>query len=583
MSALSPCIELSHVHVAYPGSTREALCDVSLSVHEGEYVCILGGNGSGKSTLLKLIGARVPSTSGTVRVMGISPLDPERALSIRRQCASVSQNPEDQIVASTVLDDVAFGPENLCVPHDALIERVHDALDALDLADCAQRDPDTLSGGQQQRVAIAGALAMHPRVLLLDEPGAMLDESARRSLRKAIRIAHDRGITVVHVTHHMDDAVDADRVIVLQRGHVALDGAPSHVFRQLDDPSSLGLDIPFALKASRALHVEPQWTISGLAEEVSRSIASDGARGPLGRTPGGTGSASVPADETAIALDSVSFYYGYRPSRWRRRPTSPRAVDGVSCTVPRGRITALVGKTGSGKSTLLELICALRAPSDGSILVDGISTADGARRRELRERIGLVSQMPERQLFADTVREDVAFGPRNLGLDEDEVDRRTRDSLTLVGLDPTNDLLESSPFALSGGQQRSVALAGVLAMHQPILVLDEPMAGLDPMGRQRLRTLMRTLSTGGTTILFVTHNMDDVAALADHVIALDRGRIACEGSPAQVFDSSCRTFPTELGLPSAVRLARELFARGIELPALPLTLADLEQEVTRRA
>ena len=151
-----------------------------------------------------------------------------------------------------------------------------------------------------------------------------------------------------------------------------------------------------------------------------------------------------------------------------------------------------------------------------------------------------------------------------------------------MGLDPTDDLLESSPFTLSGGQQRSVALAGVLAMHQPILVLDEPMAGLDPMGQQRLRTLMRTLSADGTTILFVTHNMDDVATLADHVIALDRGRVACEGSPAQVFDASCRSFPSELGLPSAVRLARELSARGIELPALPLTLADLEQEVTRR-
>lgn len=582
MSVSSPCIELSHAHVAYPGSSREALCDVSLSVQEGEYICILGGNGSGKSTLLKLIGARVPPTSGTVRVRGISPLDPERALSIRRQCAGVSQNPEDQIVASTVLDDVAFGPENLCVPHDELVERVHDALDELDLADCAQRDPDALSGGQQQRMAIAGALAMHPRVLLLDEPGAMLDESARRSLRKAIHIAHDRGITVVHVTHHMDDAVDADRVIVLQQGHIALDGTPSHVFRQLDDPSSLGLGIPFALKASRALHVGPQWTISGLAEAVSRSIAAEGMYGPLSRTPGSAGSTSFHVDGDAIVLDSVSFYYGSRPNRWRRRPAPPRAVDDISCTVPRGRITALVGKTGSGKSTLLELICALKAPSDGSILVDGISTADSARRRELRRHIGLVGQMPERQLFADTVREDVAFGPRNLGVDEDEVDRRMRGSLALMGLDPTDDLLESSPFVLSGGQQRSVALAGVLAMHQPILVLDEPMAGLDPMGQQRLRTLMRTLSADGTTILFVTHNMDDVAALADHVIALDRGRVACEGSPAQVFDTSCRSFPSELGLPSAVRLARELSARGIELPALPLTLTDLEQEVTRR-
>ena len=583
MSVTSPIIELSHVHAVYPGSSREALCDVSLSVHEGEYVCILGGNGSGKSTLLKLIGARVPSTSGTVRVMGISPLDPERALSIRRQCAGVSQNPEDQIVASTVLDDVAFGPENLCVPHDALIERVRDALDALDLADCAQRDPDTLSGGQQQRVAIAGALAMHPKILLLDEPGAMLDESARRSVREAIRIAHGRGVAVVHVTHHMDDALDADRVIVLRQGRVVLDGAPTHVFQQLSDPSRLGIDIPFAFKASHALRVKPHGTIPGLADEIAGTFTASGKRKSHGRASITTKDTPEPADEPAITLDNVSFSYGARRSRWHKRPTLPRAVDGVSCAVPRGRITALVGKTGSGKSTLLELICALKAPSDGSIAIDGISTADGARRRELRERIGLVSQMPERQLFADTVREDVAFGPRNLGLDEGLVDRRARDSLALVGLDPTDDLLESSPFALSGGQKRSVALAGVLAMHQPILVLDEPMAGLDPAGQQRLRALMRALSADGTTILFVSHNMDDVAALADHVIALDRGRIACEGSPAQVFNASCQAFPNELGLPSTIRLARELCARGIELPAIPLTLTDLEREVARHA
>ena len=189
-----------------------------------------------------------------------------------------------------------------------------------------------------------------------------------------------------------------------------------------------------------------------------------------------------------------------------------------------GTITALIGRTGSGKSTTAELACALKLPTRGTVRIEGIDTADLARRGELRRSVGYVAQLPERQLFAETVFDDVAFGPRNLGVPSDEIDRRVCDSLRSVNLEPTESLLQASPFALSGGQQRSVAIAGVLAMGQPVLVLDEPMAGLDPAGRKHIRRLLKQLKQDGTTLIMVTHSMEDVTELADQVIELDRGR-----------------------------------------------------------
>ncbi len=284
----------------------------------------------------------------------------------------------------------------------------------------------------------------------------------------------------------------------------------------------------------------------------------------------------------------------------------PCALAGVNFTVPAGSLTALIGHTGSGKSTTVELACALKLPLTGRIEVAGIDTQDMARRRALRAQIGYVSQFPERQLFAETVFDDVAFGPRNLGLDDAAVRERVTGALAELGLDPTPELLERSPFALSGGQRRSVALAGVIAMRTPILILDEPMSGLDPAGRARMRALIERLTSAGTTILLVTHAMDDVAELADHVIALARGRVITSGTPEQVFcgeaarglvdapDAASASGPSGgavgapatdgvPGLPSALAFARLLEARGVSFEEPPLTLDALVEEVRHGA
>lgn len=519
-------IQLTHVHLAYPGSQTEALSDVSLSIPTGQHVCILGSNGSGKSTLLQLVNVLALPTSGAVHVAGIDTREPGRALEIRSRTASVFQHPEDQMVTSIVADDVAFGPENLRIAQPEIASRVDAALAAVGMKDRARSDPSDLSGGQVQRVAIAGALAMEPDILLLDEPCAMLDVEGRESVRAIIRNLRARGMTILHVTHFMEDAQEADRAIVLKRGRVAFDGTPSALFSQPDLVNELGLEMPGSRSETGAQ-----------GNDVATGVAAPGIAIP-----------DAPVDPSLV-FEHVSFSYERAANprkRTRRRalfgrrgavdaPRSeragkaavqkhPLAVEDLSFEARPGTITALIGHTGSGKSTTAELACALKLPTAGAVRVGGIDTADLARRRELRGLVGYVAQLPERQLFAETVFDDVAFGPRNLGLVPREVEARVHEALRSVNLAPTDALLTSSPFALSGGQQRSVALAGVLAMKQPILVLDEPMAGLDPAGRAHVRALLKQLRRQGTTLLMVTHSMEDVAELADQVIALDGGR-----------------------------------------------------------
>lgn len=609
--AAQPAIELRDVHFAYPDAANEALRGITLSIPRGEHVCILGGNGSGKSTLARIMNALLVPTSGAARVRGIEVSDDlDDALAIRRHAAMVFQYPDDQMVTNIVADDVAFGPENLGVPAAQIAQCVDEALAAVDMAEHARRDPADLSGGQRQRIAIAGALAMQPDILILDEPAAMLDARGRASIQRIIGDLKRRGITIVHITHFMDSALEADRVIVLEDGRIALDGSPQEIFAQRDAIRTLGLDIPFTLQLADALapvlsDLPAVPSVDDLIDAIVNAYEA-GAGATTGA--GGVDAARVEssgandgakrthaADEaedsrSAITFDQVSFSYlddqhphrasglldrlGVRPRQ--RLPREADTLRDISFTVPAGSLTALIGRTGSGKSTTAELACALKLPNTGAVRIVGTDSQDVADQPALRAQVGFVAQLPERQLFAQTVYDDVAFGPRNLGLTDDQVSERVEDALRAVGLEPSPALLERSPFALSGGQQRAVAIAGVLAMHPSALVLDEPMAGLDPQARRRMRALLRNFKAQGTTLLVISHDLDDVAELADHVIALHEGSVAAEGTPAQVFAANEQLLP---GVPQPRSFAQRLQARGVPVAGAPLTIDALAQEV----
>jgi len=250
-------------------------------------------------------------------------------------------------------------------------------------------------------------------------------------------------------------------------------------------------------------------------------------------------------------------------------PNSPfqaTAIHDVTCTLNNGQFIGVVGHTGSGKSTLVQHLNGLLTPTAGKVLVDGLDTADKASRKAIRQKVGLVFQYPEHQLFEETVEKDVAFGPKNLGLSDEEISRRVNKALTLVGLDP-QEIGPRSPFELSGGQMRRAAIAGILAMEPEYLVLDEPTAGLDPMGRDSILNMVKALhAQGNVTVIMVSHSMDDISRLADRLIVMDHGALAADGSPREIFKQIDMMESIGLGVPQAAKLCQLLRQQGIDMP-----------------
>lgn len=589
-------IECRGVSFSYDGATP-ALDGIDLNIEDGEFFCILGGNGSGKSTFAKHLNALLQPDTGTVRVNGMDASDPELVYDIRSTAGMVFQNPDDQLVATLVEDDVAFGPENLGVPSAQIAQRVREALKAVGLVGFERHETHALSGGQKQRVALAGVLAMEPRVLILDEASSMLDPRGHKGLMKACHALHDRGMTIVMITHFMEEASEADRVAVFRAGRVAMLGTPEEILTRADELAQLNLDMPAScclgmeLRA-KGVPVHAQVREVDMVAEIAQTYAERSGAGTVGQSSapqseivGGTVSASNEDDvpEPVIELSHVSYSYSLSARerrRWRKRsavadksnkqalwgndPSSPWALRDVSLTVRRGEFLGLAGHTGSGKSTLVQHLNGLIRPQEGSVRALGLGLSNKKDAAAVKAKVGVVFQYPERQLFAETVAQDVAFGPHNLGLPQDEVDRRVESSLSRVGLD-LSTVGDKSPFELSGGQQRRVAFAGVLAMEPEVLVLDEPMAGLDPAARRDFLELIDRLHRDGLTVVMVSHSMDDLANCCDRIVVMNEGAVFAEGTPEQVFAHADELKSIGLGVPAAQRMALALAEAGVPL------------------
>ena len=589
-------IECRGVSFSYDGAVL-ALDGIDLSIKDGEFFCILGGNGSGKSTFAKHLNALLQPDAGTVRINGMDASDPEMVYDIRSTAGMVFQNPDDQLVATLVEDDVAFGPENLGVESAQIAQRVREALKGVGLVGFERHETHALSGGQKQRVALAGVLAMEPRVLILDEASSMLDPRGRKGLMKACRALHARGMTIVMITHFMEEAAEADRVAVFQAGRVAMLGTPEEILTRADELAQLNLDMPAScclgmeLRA-KGVPVHAQVREVDMVAEIAQTYAERSGACTVGQSSapqseivGGTVSASNEDDvpEPVIELSHVSYSYSLSARerrRWRKRsavadksnkqalwgndPSSPWALRDVSLTVRRGEFLGLAGHTGSGKSTLVQHLNGLIRPQEGSVRALGLDLSNKKDAAAVKAKVGVVFQYPERQLFAETVAQDVAFGPHNLGLPQDEVDRRVESSLSRVGLD-LSTVGDKSPFELSGGQQRRVAFAGVLAMEPEVLVLDEPMAGLDPAARRDFLELIDRLHRNGLTVVMVSHSMDDLANCCDRIVVMNEGAVFAEGTPEQVFAHADELKSIGLGVPAAQRMALALAEAGVPL------------------
>ena len=493
-------IKTQDLAFTYPGTEDQvntrALRGVDVTIERGSFVVILGHNGSGKSTLAKTFNAVLLPSGGKVYVEGMDTMDESLLLEIRRRVGMVFQNPDNQIVANVVEEDVAFAPENLGVPSAEIRKRVDDALEAVGMTQFVKHAPHLLSGGQKQRIAIAGVLAMKPECIVLDEATAMLDPIGRREVLAAVeKLNREQGITVVLITHHMNEAEHADRVIVMNDGLVVMDGKPREVFTR------------------------------------------------------------------------------------KKEPFCRSAVQDMSLAIYRGEFLGIIGHTGSGKSTLIQHLNGLLKPTSGRILLGGEDIwADPKKIRDVRFRVGLVFQYPEYQLFEETVYRDIAFGPTNMGLSKDEIDRRVRESAHFAGV--TDDLLEKSPFALSGGQKRRVAIAGVIAMEPEVLVLDEPSAGLDPQGREELLANIREFHRArGTTVVLVSHSMEEIAKNVDRIVVLSDSHVLMSGTPREVFARGDELMTAGLDVPQVTRVAMALRDKGIAINPAVYTVDELSKEL----
>lgn len=508
-------LEVKNVTVGY--GDVEVLSGASLSVAPGELVALVGDNGSGKSTLGRVMCAAQLVDGGSVVVDGHDPSVSELdRLRVRALVGRVCQDPVDQIVSSLVFDEVAFGPRNLGLDDAEVERRVLAALDLvgmLSFADCVTTE---LSGGQQQRIALAGLLAMHPSYLVLDEPTAQLDPSARAGLRDLFsRLAHESHMGIALITHDPAEIARADRVIDVARMGVRSGDASAGGDRANDARVGdvRGGDAFKGVQSTGDASLDSVRSFDACASDacaVSEDNASEGGSLMVATCARG-GRADIVHARPVLELDGIFFSYGDRP-----------VLTDVSLRVHAGEVVLLAGASGAGKSTLASIAAGLVAPCSGEVRLCGAPPVPGD--------VGLAFQQPEAQFFLDTVYDEIAYAPRNLSCDEAEVDRRVHAAVRTVGLD--EDLLSSSPFELSGGQARRVALASVLSLDAPAYIFDEPSAALDAKGRAFARRMVEGLSREGRAVLVITHDVDEWAPVSSRVVELADGSLHERGRGA---------------------------------------------------
>lgn len=557
-------------------ATEEILKGVDLTIKKGEFIALLGRNGSGKTTFSKQLNAILRPSEGTVTVDEMGTRDADKLYEIRQRVGMVFQNPDNQMVAASVEEEVAFGPENLGMESDTIVARVKQALEQVRMWKRRKTAPNHLSGGQKQRIAIAGILAMHPDYIVLDEPTAMLDPKGRKEVMEALqRLNQEQEMTVILITHDMEEAALASRVILLADGQMRFDGRPEKFFGADALLAEMGMEAPLSYRVRKLIDSDVFEKKIGDARVEEATIDKREKVAEYDKTGREWEASSELVDkkknkkaeaetdeknQDLLSLQHVSYIYS--PGTAYEKV----ALDDVNLSLGKGEIVGLAGHTGSGKSTMIQLLNGLLKPTSGTVTFEGKDIhAKGYSGNYLRSKVGMVFQYPEHQMICDTVWEDVAFGPSKQGLTGEACETRVEEALRFVDL--PEKYYQASPLQLSGGQKRRVAIAGVLAMHPEYIILDEPAAGLDVAGKReifdRIRRMRREQGIG---VLLVSHSMEDLAEYADRIIVLDDGKKILDDRPAQVFAKRETLADCGLDVPETVKLADKLRANGYQIP-----------------
>ncbi|MGA7870873.1 MAG: energy-coupling factor transporter ATPase [Candidatus Binatus sp.] len=515
---------VERVTFTYHGADRPALRAVSFVQAAGETIGVMGASGAGKSTLAKCLNRIIPAFEdgdfrGAIRIAG-EPLEHLQVCEVAPKVGMVFQDFESQLFSTNVAHEVAFAMEQVGMDRAEMDRRIIPALEAVGLRGFEHRDPMSLSGGEKQRLAIASVLALRPSVIVLDEPTTDLDPEGRAEVFELIARLRAQGLSLIVIEHESEELRAADRIMVLREGEIAADGSPSEVFARTEllrqcgvRPPGLGHALALLGIDAQAKNVEQAYdAIMRMFPRLAAMDVEDGADSQSEPQP-----AMGPA---FIGIENVSFSYA----------GGPRVLDSIELKVEAGEFLAIVGQNGSGKTTLAKHVVGLLQPSAGRVTIDGKDRAQ-MRPAEMAREVAYVFQNPDHQIFAATVEEEVAFGPRNFGLPDDEIRRRCDEALEAVGLQNER---QSDPFLLSKGERQRLAVASVLVLRPRMLILDEPTTGLDHREQLRMMALVRDLNRAGIAIVIITHTPWLVAEYARRVVLLRKG--------AKIFDGGVREF-----------------------------------------
>ena len=615
-------VKFEKVHFSYQTENSDAQADVfeaesrafalngiDFSLNEGEFVAVLGHNGSGKSTLARLINGLLQPQAGKITVMGLDAQEEKNLFEIRKQVGIVFQNPDNQTVASIVEDDIAFGPENIGVDREAIGERIEFALHSVGMENFRHATPARLSGGQKQRIAIAGVLALKPRVMILDEATAMLDPRGRKEVMDVVlRLNKEEKIAVLLITHFPEEAMLADRAVVMSGGSIVMEGDPKEILSRGEELAKYSLAMPRPLQICRKLAKGGLPVLEGMeAEEVADNIAfalKECAKPFEKEEETSEAGASLPTENTPlpskgdIYCKNLSYVYN------AKSPFATHALNGVDLSIEKGDFFGIIGHTGSGKSTFVQHLNALLKvptaekkykpkkpkknqpiPAPIILQVNGYDLTDKKTNfKELRSKVGMVFQYPEYQLFAETVFEDVAFGLKNFcpQVGEEETKKAVKEALETVGLD-YESVKNRSPFELSGGQKRRVAIAGVIVTKPEILILDEPAAGLDPLGKEEIMRLLHTIHKDWCkTVIIVSHDMDEISENCNRAAIFSEGKVLAVNSPKYLFKNPESLYRSGLDVPYTAKLSEKLREKGVEIRS-DLTVEEFVEKVLEYA
>ena len=501
----------------YRDRETPAIRHISFTARAGEVLLIAGASGCGKTTLIRAINGLIPRSykgevTGGVLVHGESTAG-WKLSTISQRIGTVLQDPERQILGTKVLNEVAFGLENLGLDRPEILRRAESALATLRISELRDRDTFSLSGGEKQKVALAGVLAMRPSILLLDEPLASLDPASALESLDLVRRLADEGMTVLLVEHRVEDVlrIRPETVMFLSQGAVRYFGDPQGLFKAVDYRE---VKLP--------------------ARDIVALAAADPAPAPLHILPGVL--ASVTSPLPLVKFENVSFGY----------ESDQDVLQSISLEIRRGDVIAVLGANGAGKTTLVKHAIGLLKPKSGRVLVAGRDTKETSV-AQIAGTLGYVFQSPSHMLFAPTVREELAFGPSNLKHPRDEIEKEVQEALRIVNL---TEREKDPPLALSFGQQKRVSIAAILSMRSQILVMDEPTAGQDYQNYMNFMDSILQLPGLGA-ILFITHDVDLAVIYANRVLLVSGGRLVADGSPEVVLSDfkqleACRLVPSSL-------------------------------------